>query len=407
MRRREALALALALAATPALAQLPPSVTLDEVLRLAERSPRVTAAEREADAARADRDAAGALPNPSLTFGHSRPSGPHTMFDGSSQEQATVELPVPVFGQRGARMRAADLQVGRADSQRRLTGVESKRQAALAYLRLLAAQEQLAARNAAAAEVERIRGVVVGRLESGMASRYDQARADAELSLARLAAQRAESDVSEQQAALAAALGALAWQPRAAGSLAEVQRSLERGEAQALADASPAARLARDESAAAQGRVDLAERERFPVPSIAVGRSWTNSPFGAANYIGLTSEVPIFDTRRAQADRARAEAASARERERAVNATLQADYQRHRDTLRQRRAALARLDQDVPALQGSFLEMAESAYRLGKGSLFELLDARRTQAEAAVARLELVGAIIESELELRALAGEL
>src|SRR5262245_33511019 len=106
MKRLEALLLALL--AAPALAQLPPRVTLDEVLRLAERSPRVAAATLDADAARADRAAAGALPNPSLSLGQSRPSGPRTLFDGNSQEQVTLEQPVPVFGQRGARMRAAD-----------------------------------------------------------------------------------------------------------------------------------------------------------------------------------------------------------------------------------------------------------------------------------------------------------
>jgi outer membrane protein TolC len=68
---------------------------------------------------------------------------------------------------------------------------------------------------------------------------------------------------------------------------------------------------------------------------------------------------------------------------------------------------LARFENDVVGQRSAFLEMAESAYRLGKGSLFELLDARRTQVEAAVASLELVAAIVESELELRALAGEL
>jgi outer membrane protein TolC len=51
--------------------------------------------------------------------------------------------------------------------------------------------------------------------------------------------------------------------------------------------------------------------------------------------------------------------------------------------------------------------MAESAYRLGRGTLFELLDARRTQLEATLARLELLSAIVETQLELRALSGSL
>ncbi len=389
MRRLELFALAFA--AGPAWAQLPATVTLDEALSIVARSPRVVAAERDADAARAERVTAGALPNPNFSLGTSRlAGGERTVFDANSQQQATVELPIPVFGQREARVRAAERQVGRADSQVRLTVSETRRQAALEFARLLQAQEGLAARRAALGEIERIRGLVSGRLESGMASRYDLARADAELALAGVAVQRAEAEVSGHAAALAALADASGWRPRAAGALQAMQVGPgSQPDAEAMLAANPAARVARDDSAAAEARIELARRERLPVPSVSFGRSWTSGPFG-----GLE-------------DKARADAAAARERERAANAALRAEYQKQRDALQVRRDALRRFDADVSGRQGAFLEMAESAYRLGRGTLFELLDARRTQLEAAVARLELLGAIVEAELELRALAGEL
>src|SRR5207247_9705762 len=113
MRLREAMALALISA--PACAQLPSSVSLEELLRIVETNPRIIASEREADAARAERVTAGALPNPSVSLGRSRPSGgERTVFDATSQQQATSELPIPIFGQAGARVRAADAQVRRA-----------------------------------------------------------------------------------------------------------------------------------------------------------------------------------------------------------------------------------------------------------------------------------------------------
>jgi len=395
--------------AGPAWAQLPATVTLDEALSIVARSPRVVAAERDADAARAERVTAGALPNPNFSLGTSRlAGGERTVFDANSQQQATVELPIPVFGQREARVRAAERQVGRADSQVRLTVSETRRQAALEFARLLQAQEGLAARRAALGEIERIRGLVSGRLESGMASRYDLARADAELALAGVAVQRAEAEVSGHAAALAALADASGWRPRAAGALQAMQVGPgSQPDAEAMLAANPAARVARDDSAAAEARIELARRERLPVPSVSFGRSWTSGPFGAANFIGLSSEIPILDSKRGLEDKARADAAAARERERAANAALRAEYQKQRDALQVRRDALRRFDADVSGRQGAFLEMAESAYRLGRGTLFELLDARRTQLEAAVARLELLGAIVEAELELRALAGEL
>ncbi|MEA3193863.1 MAG: outer membrane protein heavy metal efflux system [Betaproteobacteria bacterium] len=393
----------------PAWAQPPASVTLDDVLRLVARSPRVLAAERDADMVRAERVTAGALPNPTLSFGSSRPSGgERTMFDANSQQQATIEMPIPIFGQRGARMDAADRQIGRAESQVRLTASEARRAAALGFARLLRAQETLGTRSAALGEIERIRGLVSGRQQSGVASRYDRSRVDAEAALAALAVQRAEADVAEQATAIAALVDAPGWRPRASGSL-DALGSTQGAETDVrrMLAGNPTARLARDESAAAEARIELARRERYPVPSLAYSRSWTSGPYGAANYIGLQSEIPILDSRKGLEDRARADAAATRERERAANAALSAEYEKQRDTLRARREALRRFEGEVPGDQSAFLEMAESAYRLGRGTLFELLDARRTRMEASIARLELLGAIVEAEIELRALTGEL
>src|SRR5262245_899973 len=197
MRRRLSLVLAL-LAAQVAHAQLPDEVTLEQVLDIVGSSPRLAAAARDVDAARADRAAAAAYPNPTLTYGAARPSsGERTIFDADRQSAAMLEVPVPVFGHLGARGRAAERQQSLADTQLIVATGETRRQAALAYVRLLAAQEQLAIRRSGLGEVERIRGLVSGRLASGMASRYDVARADAEASLAALAVQRADSAVSE------------------------------------------------------------------------------------------------------------------------------------------------------------------------------------------------------------------
>lgn len=403
MRRLEGLFL---LVAFPAWGQLPATVTLDEVLQIVETSPRVAVSQREADIARAERAAAGALPNPSLSLGRFTPSsGERTIFDANSQQQAQVELPVPIFGQRGARMRAADFGVRRAQSQVRLTVAETRRLAALEFVRLLGAGEQLAARRAALADVERIRGLVAGRSESGMASRYDLARADAELALARIGAQKSETEVNEHAAALAGLLDAPGWRPRAAGSLATLGSELGEGEADLARN--PSLAVARAESDAAQARVELARRERYPVPSVSLGRTWTSGPFGAANFVGVASELPILDSRRALEDRANAEAGAARERERATLASARAELDKQRAALAARREALGRFEAEAGARQAAFLEMAESAYRLGRGTLFELLDARRTQLETTLARLDLLSEILQTQVELRALSGSL
>src|ERR1051326_4519179 len=99
---------------------LPERGTLDEALRIVSEGPRVVASQRDADAARADRDAAGAFANPNLSIGRARPSGgERTIFDANSQDQASLEVPVPIFGQRAARVQVAERQGERAQWQGR------------------------------------------------------------------------------------------------------------------------------------------------------------------------------------------------------------------------------------------------------------------------------------------------
>src|SRR5204862_18289 len=72
----------------PVFGQLPPVVTLEDVLRIVGESPRVAVSQREAEAARAEREAAAAFANPSLSVGRSRPAGgDRTIFDARSQDQ--------------------------------------------------------------------------------------------------------------------------------------------------------------------------------------------------------------------------------------------------------------------------------------------------------------------------------
>ena len=89
---------------------LPERLTLTILLRLvAERSPRLAVEQTAIDTAEAERISAGALPNPTVSYGRFTPSGgARTQFNGSQQQQTTVDLPLLIGGQRGARIKAAE-----------------------------------------------------------------------------------------------------------------------------------------------------------------------------------------------------------------------------------------------------------------------------------------------------------
>src|SRR5439155_1650809 len=83
---------------------------------------------------------------------------------------------------------------------------------------------------------------------------YDLARADAERALANLGVQRALNELNEHSATLAALVDAPGWRPQPAVALSQVVAQF--GDAEADVAGNPALRVARDETAAAQARVE-------------------------------------------------------------------------------------------------------------------------------------------------------
>jgi cobalt-zinc-cadmium efflux system outer membrane protein len=149
-RRSAALLIGFSLGCAPARAQdtagVPAVVDLPAVLRLVrEVSPRLSIERQGVAGAEANRITAGAYPNPTVNYGRYRPSGGGaTLFDGSRQEQTTVELPLLIAGQRGARVEKAEREIEAARA-RVISGASSlAAEAGSAFIALLAAQEKAA-----------------------------------------------------------------------------------------------------------------------------------------------------------------------------------------------------------------------------------------------------------------------
>jgi len=162
-----------AIAAAPASAQVTAPVVVDllAVVRLARDSSPRLAIERQAVAgAEANRVTAGAYPNPTLSYGRFRPrSGQSTLFEGSRQEQATLELPLLIAGQRSARVEKAERDVDAARARVASGASSLAAEAGAAFVALLAAQEKSALLGIANEELARLHHIVAGRETSGMA----------------------------------------------------------------------------------------------------------------------------------------------------------------------------------------------------------------------------------------------
>lgn len=407
-----ALAVSVFLASAYAQESAPPPdvVDLATVLRLArDASPRLAIERQVVAGAEANRITAGSYPNPTLNYGRFRPSGGQaTLFEGSRQEQATFDVPLLIAGQRSARIEKAEREIEAARARVASGASSLAAEAGAAFVALLAAQEKEGLVSGANEELARLRNIVAGREASGMATRYDLMRLDVEFGGSRAKLEEAKADVSDRAGNLAALLGLPNWRPKAAGGLSPM--ALDAGAIASPRDraaTSPAAIAAIREETAARSGVEVARRERWPVPSVSAGRSWTGDPFGSANFLGLSVEIPILDTRRGTLAKAEADAITATLRRELAQAEAAANLERLANVIAARQSALQSFEREAASRLPALKQMAEDAYRLGRSSILELLDSTRSRYDLQQTRIELIAALYEAQLRFLATSGNL
>ena len=245
-------------------------VPLAELLQFAERNaPAVQLAVQRRGYGEAARTAATPWlrHNPTLQVGVGprleSGSGPGVDF------VASLGQPVEVAGERGLRLEAASRLGQRLDAETFATRWEVRREVRLAYQTAVIARERAALAAKLARFGEEMRAIAERRRAAGDATGVDVRIAETDLALARQAALVAEQELRTARLRLAdvsgwpveappnvpAGLGA----PRAVPALDELLRAAE--------DKHPALRARQAATAEARARVELADREAWPVPS--------------------------------------------------------------------------------------------------------------------------------------------
>ena len=391
-------------------ADLPAQITLPALLKLvAERSPRLAVERLAIDSAEAERIGAAALPNPTVSFGRFKPSGgARTIFDAGSQQQTTLDFPLLLANQRGARIEAADQGILAARAHVSMASQELAARAADTFIGLQAAQDKVRVLDTVTAEIRRLSAIVSERFKLGVASRYEVTRVDIELSSMMNRVDDARIEAAARSAAMAALVGVRDWRPAALGEVAPARLSADAAQWRAsIMDANTQILAARRDEAAALAALRRAERERIPVPVLSVGRTWTGDPYGGANYVGVSAEIPILDKKTGPVAKADAEYRAAQQRRAAVEAEVDAEVARAVEALAKRRSALEHYESSIASKLGPLKQMAEDYYQLGRGSILELIDSARSRVDAALALLDLRSLVAQEEARLLAMSGKL
>lgn len=381
---------------------LPKSVTISQLLNIVrDKSPRYATLKQRIEQAQADVVGAGVMPNPRINFGnYALMSQTNTMFDGKTQREIILEIPVLASGQRGARIEAAEKQVEVAEAN-----LEADF-SALAYdiwrlfVKLLAEKERVAILDETSQYMRHLSDLVMGREHAGNASRFDVLRIDLETRDMEARRENARNDLLGTSGELGMVLGLPGWNPEALGTLKPLGIPPNPNQLWAEAERSnPDIETARRGEVAADAGLDKARSERWPVPSLMFGSAFTENPWGHAIFGGVSVELPVFDygqggMAKAEADRQRA----ALERE-TITAQTHVAIDRAAALLAKRQETRRKFEQDVLSKLPDLKAMGEAAYQFGKGSLLELLDATRSRTEVRLTHVDLSQAETEAELD--------
>ena len=402
-------ALWLSPAAAQAQAPTPAVLTLVAARDPARRHSPELAAMRHAVASAAGRERqAGAWPNPTLSYGREQ-----TSLEGetSAQDIVSLDQPLELGGQRGARKSAARSAHAAAEARLAATEARIDYEVVRTYVIAAAGQRRATLAEAAARAFEHASRVSRERLTGGDISGYEHRRLG--LEAARYASLRVDALVARDSAlrTLASLIG-----------LADLPDSLELSDTStpaplaqpadslvALAMARrPELRAAAMDAEAGAAEARLAVAERIPTPTLTGGYKHESLATGASlgGFVaGVSLPLPLWDRRGGAVEAARAEA-SRRDAEigvlrRQTALQVRSAFAAHQALAEQLRLLRAQLGEDAARARRA----AEAAYGEGEIGLLEWLDSVRAYQEAETTYVTLWAEYVARRAALERITG--
>lgn len=344
--------------------------------------------------------AAGSWPNPTLDYGRERMRTSPRATDETWKIAQTFDL----SGRRGLRQDAAERRLDAADAHNTARRGELTAEIRRQFHEVLLTQQLVQATEAWVRRFILIESRIEKQARSGEASGYDRRRLTRERQTAEARRAAEQAKLLRQRERLAALIGRPVAElngsllPPALPALDVALAKLEkRPELQILARRAEAAEL--ENRAAARGWV----------PDVTLGIGTKKSDNGITTdhgaIVSLSIPLPVFDRQQAGAQRAAAEAMTARAELGLAKYRAEGDLRglyrqvEHLTTTAADYRALAVAS--VPDL----LRIAEAAYQGGESTLLELLDAYRGALETETTALDLEWKAREARIELDQLTG--
>ena len=354
-----------------------PALTENEiVVRALQRPPLTEALEGAAVAEEGRGRAAGAYPNPQISYSREQTFGPF----GTGENYLSLSQTIDLGNRRGLQAKAGAI---RAQAVRRESEVERLAVAADARLRfheVLSAQLRMTALETWAAHVSKALASVTRREQLGDVSTYDRKRLEREQAVAsgRLATEAAALEGA--RARLGALVGSLGPSMRVTGTLLP---DADPPDPQTLRAAAPSRPdFVALELRAEASTLDRTAASRWWLPDLRLEGGWKGVELGANQrtdgfLAGASLALPLWDRSSGLAAIAEGEARAARGRRALLESQLEGQLEGARSEALLLRRAAAQFHERASAASAGLMRMASVAYEGGELGMLELLDAYR------------------------------
>ena len=365
------------------------TLTIDQALETAfANNPDLAAAQWEIGITQGDRQQAGLIPNPELSW------EAEDTRRNSRTTTVMINQPIELGGKRGARIDvasraqdAAGIELERKRNVLRADVIQAFYSSSTARQRLLLARQSLEL-------AERGLRVAQGRIESGKSSPMEGTRAQVQLSEVRLELRRAERDEANAYQQLAQVMGAplpafmsVGDSGRSMPTVPEPSLLLNRiGETAEL-------RFAKLQIEQREASLGLEKAQRIPDLTVSVGSQYDERERERVNVVGLSMPIPLFNRNQGNVLAAARRTDQARDLRNASELRLRTEIKTTLDQWITANTEVTSFNQTILPAAQSAVDTATRGFEMGKFNFLDVLDAQRTLISA---RSQYIQAIAEA-----------
>jgi len=379
------------------------TLTLDQALQTAfARNPDLAAAQWEIDIAEGDRQQAGLIPNPEVSW-----EAEDTRRD-SRTTTVMLSQPIELGGKRGARIDvasraqdAAGIELQRKRNALRADVIQAFTSAQTAQQRLQLSRQSLQL-------AEHGLRVALGRIEAGKSSPVEGTRAQVQRSEVRLELSRAERDQANAYQQLAQVMGApiptsttVQTATQSMPAVPPPTRLLER------LNETAELRLATLQIDQREASLGLEKAQRIPDLTVSIGSQYSELERERVNVVGLSMPIPLFNRNQGNVLAAARRTDQARDLRNATELRLRSEIQTTLEQWQTANGEVQAFNQTIlPAAQRA-VDSATRGFEMGKFGFLDVLDAQRTLISARTQYLQAVAEATDARVRIERIFGDL